>query len=54
MPELTTPSAVAQDLNGFRDTMESAQPYITWLWLVDWPQSEKPDSFSQMEENLEM
>ena len=54
MPELTTHSAVAQDQNEFKGIMESAQPSTTWLWPEVWPQSEKPDSCSQMEENLEI
>ena len=53
MPELTMPSAVAQAQNESKGIMESALPSITWLRLGDWPQSEKPDSSSQMEEGLE-
>ena len=54
MPELIMLSVVAQDQNGSKGTMESALPSTTWLRLGDWPQSEKPDSCSQMEENLEI
>ena len=54
MPELIMPSAVAQVENGFRDKMESAQPFTIWLRLEVWLQSEKPDSFSQMVKNLVM
>ena len=53
MPELTTPSAVALDQNEFKGIMESALPSTTWPRLEVWPQSEKQDSSSQMEENLE-
>ena len=52
MPELTTLSVVAQDLNEFKGIMESALPSTTWPRLEVWPQSEKPDSCSQMEEDL--
>ena len=54
MPELTTLSVVAQDQNEFKGIMESAQPFSTWLRLVDWPQSEKQDFCSQTEENREI
>ena len=54
MPELTTLSVVAQDLNGFRDTMESPQQFSTWLRLEVWLQSGKQDTSSLMEESRVM
>ena len=54
MPELTTLSVVAQDLNGFRDTMESPQQFSTWLRLEVWLQSGKQDISSLMEESRVM
>ena len=54
MPELTTLSVVAQDLNGSKGIMGSALPSTIWPRLEVWPQSEKPDFCSQMEEDLEI
>ena len=52
MPELTTLSVVAQDQNGSKGIMGSAQPSTTWLRLGVWLQSEKQDSCSLTEEDL--
>ena len=53
IPELITPSAVAQDQNGSKGIMGSVLPSTTWLRLGVWRQSEKQDFCSLMEEDLE-